>query len=119
MLVCFEVLDDLFGRIKQVHDGTNVGDPELAKFLQANPIPFGAFANIGEAGGRATDSAGKATIAPDTPSASLYVNPGFMDSVSWQMLDKSRSEGMAAVMTIKGRQASYKIKRFAPAAAPK
>lgn len=98
-----------------IHDGDNVGDPALAAFLQKHPIPFGAFANIGEAGGRATDASGKNVVAQDTMAATLYVNPGFMDAVAWEMLDKTRSEGMAAVMTIKGRQASYKIKRFGAA----
>lgn len=103
--------------VDRIHDGANVGDPVLGEFLAKNPIPFGAFANIGEAGGKATDLSGKNVIAQDTMVNSLYLNPGFMDSIAWQMLDGTTSTGMAAVMTIKGRQASYKIKRFGAAPA--
>lgn len=98
--------------LDRIHDGANVGDPVLAEFLQKNPIPFGAFANIGEAGGKATDATGKTVIAQDTLANTLYLNTGFMDTVAWQMLDGTTSTGMASTLTIKGRQASYKVKRF-------
>ncbi|MEW5847469.1 MAG: metallophosphoesterase [Myxococcota bacterium] len=108
--------------IDRIHDEANVGDPALAEFIQKNNIPFGAFGNIAEAGGKATDLAGKTVIAPDTLANSLYLNPGPADAIQWQMLDGTTAQGMAAVLTIKGKQASYKTKRFgapAPAAAPK
>jgi hypothetical protein len=100
--------------LDRIHDNANVGDPLLAEFLRRNPIPFGAFANISESGGKATDAAGKTVIPQETLSATLYLNSGSVDSVPWQMLDGTTSQGMAAVMTVKGKQASYKIKRFGP-----
>ena len=106
--------------LDRIHDNANVGDPALAEFLTKNPVSFGAFANIGEAGGKAVDSSGKTVVPQDTLVNSLYVNPGFTDAVQWQMLDGTTSEGMVALVTVKGKQASYKIKRFgAAAAAPK
>lgn len=87
----------------------NVGDPGLAKFLADNGVKFGFFSNIQEAGGRATDLSGKTLIKPSTPSDSLFVNPGAIDSVSWEMNDGSRSVGMATVVTIDGGKASFEV----------
>lgn len=105
--------------LDRIHDNANVGDPALAEFLQKNPIPFGAFGNILESGGKATDLMGKAVIPQDTFVNQLYMNVGPTDSVTWQMLDGTTSEGMVGLLTVKGKQASYKIKRFGAGAAPR
>ena len=99
--------------IDRVHEGANVGDPSLAEVLKAGTFQFGLFGNIEEAGGHATNLAGDKVVAPEAWADSFYLNPGPIDSVRWVMLDGSQSVGMAAVVHVKGKQASYKIKRLA------
>ncbi len=99
----------------------NVGDPNLTTLLASAHIRFGIFANIIEAGGKATDLHGDKTIPPGTWASELYLNPGAGDTVSWAMNDGSHAKGMAAVLSFKGGQASHQILRLggaAPAAAP-
>ena len=91
----------------------NVGDPELQNFLRETNIPFGIFANIHEAGGRATDQTGEKLIKENEYAASLYLNPGPADAVRWAMNDGTESVGMAAVVTVKGEEAQYSIFRIA------
>jgi Icc-related predicted phosphoesterase len=95
--------------IDRISEGTNEGDPVLTKFIVDNAIPFGIFANIHEAGGRATDVVGEAVVRENTLADSLYLNPGPGDSVRWTMNGGGESIGMAAVVTLKGKNASYKI----------
>lgn len=106
--------------IDRIHEGVNVGDPALAKFLAEKRVHFGMFGNIHEAGGKATNLAGDEEIRPDTFVPDLYLNPGPADSVRWPMLDGTESVGMAGVLQLKGRQAMYKVHRLRPgeAAAP-
>ncbi len=95
--------------IDRTLEEANVGDANLSKFIEEAGIKFGVFSNIQEAGGRATDPTGKTLIKPAAPSDSLFLNPGAIDSVSWQMNDGSRSVGMASVLTIENGKASYEV----------
>lgn len=105
--------------LDRISEGTNEGDPSLAKFMAEKKIPFGIFANIHEAGGKATDLSGENLIKEGTFVDSLYVNPGPGDSLRWTMNSGAESVGMAAVVTYKGKQASYKIFRLSPQVAKK
>lgn len=88
----------------------NVGDPNINGALAK--IPFGVMANIHEAGGRAqSDAVGKGLVKENTPSDVLYLNPGPADSVRWTLNDGSESRGMAAMLVVKGKQASYTLLR--------
>ncbi len=98
--------------IDRTSTGANAGDPELARVIAEAKIPFGIFANIHEAGGRATNLAGTEVLAPGKPHASLYLNPGPADGVRWMMNDGSESVGMGAVVTFKGGTASYVVQRL-------
>ncbi|MFH1811633.1 MAG: metallophosphoesterase [Pseudomonadota bacterium] len=100
--------------IDRIHEGVNVGDPVLAKFLTTNKIHFGMFGNIHEAGGKATDLTGKEEIRADTYVSELYLNPGPADAVRWPLLDGTESIGMAGLLRIKGKQAMYKVHRLRP-----
>jgi len=109
--------------IDVVSEGANVGNPALATAIEKAGIPFGAFGNIQEAGGKAVNLDGTSLIAQNTFVNSLYLNPGPADSMIWTMNDESESKGMAAVIRIVGKKASYKIYRIgqetkAPAPAP-
>ena len=109
--------------IDVVSEGANVGNPALAAAIRKAGIPFGAFGNIQEAGGKAVNLDGSSLIAQDTFVDSLYVNPGPADSMIWTMNDESESRGMAAVIHIVGKKAKYKIFRIGheqkkPAPAP-
>ena len=101
-----------------VSDGQNVGDPRLnALFRRA---PFGIFGQVWESGGRAIDQKG-ATLAANTPSDQLYLNPGAADHTPWPMSDGTISSGQAALLTIRGRRASWEPVRLsdeAPARKP-
>lgn len=85
----------------------NAGDANLTAFLKANPVPFGVFANIHEAGGRASDLSG--TLAKQgVAQKSLFVNVGLGDSTPWKLNDGTWSYGMVATMKVDGDVASYK-----------
>jgi Icc-related predicted phosphoesterase len=88
--------------------GGNVGDAEINRAIRDGRIPFGVFSNIKEAGGRATDLPGTTVVPANTPAPSFFVNPGPADSTAWEMNDGTKSVGMAAVVTIKAGQGSWK-----------
>lgn len=98
--------------LDRIHEGVNVGDPALAAYLKNGKFPIGLFGNIQEAGGYATDLSGKNRVEKNVFVDSLYLNPGPIDSVRWQMLDGSESLGMAGIVRIKGKQASYDVYRI-------
>lgn len=85
----------------------NVGDPEINRALGEGKIAFGIFSNIKEAGGRATDASFNTPIPPGSPSKALYLNPGPADATNWTMNDRTRSHGMAAVLSIEGDQGTW------------
>lgn len=95
---------------------TNVGDPELMKVVRETGVKLGIFANIQEAGGRGTNVDGNSLVGEEKPAEQLFLNPGPADAVAWKMNDRTESVGMAATMTIKGKQASFKMHRIAAAA---
>ena len=115
--------------IDRIHEGVNVGDPALSRFIGEKRMHFGLFGNIHEAGGKATDLGGKEEIRPDTFVDELFLNPGPADSVRWPLLDGTESNGMGGLLTIKGKKGKFKIRRIrageakpakaaAPASAP-
>jgi hypothetical protein len=87
-----------------VSDGQNLGDPRLSPLLRR--APFGVFAQVWEAGGRAVDGKG-APVAPGTLSDQLYLNPGAADHTPWPMADGRVVAGQAALLTIRGRRALW------------
>ncbi|MGC4115403.1 MAG: metallophosphoesterase [Myxococcales bacterium] len=89
----------------------NVGDVNINGLVAEAAIPFGIFANIKEAGARATDLDGNNVIKPEVLSDKLYLNPGPADAVAWAMNDGTQSLGMAATLTVEGKQAKYKVFR--------
>lgn len=95
-------------------DKKHVGDANINAAVAAAKIPFGIFANIKEAGANATaDLAGHKVIAPGAASETLYLNPGAADSLEWVMNDGSSSTGVAALLSIKGKSASYELYKAA------
>jgi Icc-related predicted phosphoesterase len=101
--------------IDVVSEGANVGNPWLTNAIVKASIPFGAFGNIQEAGGKATNLDGTEIIPQDKYVDSLYLNPGPADSMSWSMNDGTESIGMAAVIHVVGKKAKYKIFRIGQA----
>ncbi len=103
-------------RALDASEGQNLGDARLAALLRR--APFGIFGQVWEAGGRAVDLAGQPVPAA-TEVERLYVNPGAADLTPWPMTDGSTAQGLAALLTIHGRKASFEIVRAPPRAAEK
>jgi hypothetical protein len=91
-----------------VSDGQNVGDPRLAALLRK--APFGVFAQVWEAGGRAVDGSG-ARVPAGAESDRLYLNPGAADHTPWPMSDGGTVAGQAALLTVRARKASWQLIR--------
>jgi len=85
-------------------EGQNVGDPRLVPLL--GRAPFGIFGQVWESGGRAVDLRGK-PVPQRTDVDQLYLNPGAADHTPWPMSDGTTSNGQAALLTIRGRKASW------------
>lgn len=98
------------GALDRTLDGANAGDPAMARFIREAGIRFGVFADIREAGGRATDRSGSTSIAPQTWAAELYMNPG--PGGSWPMNDGTRTAGMAGLLEIEGDEAAFEMYRI-------
>ncbi|MEZ4270695.1 MAG: metallophosphoesterase [Myxococcota bacterium] len=92
----------------------NVGDPQLTALLHDKLIPFGFFGHILEAGGRAVGGDFKSSVLPESWTTQLYLNAGSLCAEPWGLSDGTTSTGMAVLVSIKGRKASYQVKRFAP-----
>lgn len=88
----------------------NVGDQEITRALTEGNIPFGIHGHILEAGGIATDLRGKPLREKKTH-ASLYLNPGSANPLPWKMNTGKTAYGLAAVLTVDGKRASYEILR--------
>jgi hypothetical protein len=92
-----------------VSEGQNIGDPRLTALLKR--APFGIFAQVWESGGRAVDAKGQ-PVKQGADSDQLYLNPGAADHAPWPMSDGSTVAGQAALLTIRGKKASWE--RIAP-----
>ena len=99
------------GALDYAFSGGNVGDPKLAKLIADKNIHFGLFGNIHEAGGKGVGKDLTTKVPEDTMVENLYINVGPGDTDPWNMNDDSVSYGMATVMKIDGKKASYKIYR--------
>ena len=91
-------------------DGQNLGDPHLNPLLSPQRAAFGIFGQVWEAGGRAVDGAGK-PLAAGAFAAQLYLNPGAAERTLWPMADGSSAHGLAALVTLRRRQAAYEVVR--------
>ena len=101
--------------------GGNVGDENINKAIGEGAISFGVFSNIKEAGGRgAADPAGATLVKEGAPSKTLFYAAGPADTFGWELNDGNKAVGMAAVVSIKDGQATFKNLRLkAPTAAEK
>lgn len=92
--------------------GEHIGDSNLNEVILAAKIPFGIFANVKEAGGKAlADLEGNRIVPQGEWSETLYLNPGAADSLEWTMNDGTPAHGMAAILHVKEGKASYRIYR--------
>ncbi|MGI5861389.1 MAG: metallophosphoesterase family protein [Myxococcales bacterium] len=88
----------------------NVGDPSITEAIKRAKIAFGVHGHILEAGGRATDLAGK-PLAEGKLHPALFLNPGPASALPWKLNDGKMSYGLAAILTLKGKSARYEILR--------
>lgn len=104
---------EFLGRGKEAIDAFsdgNAGDANLTALLRSAPVPFGVFANIQEAGGRASDLDSN-LVRENDPKPQLFVNTGMADSTAWPLNDATTSHGMVTAITVKGTLASYRAYR--------
>jgi hypothetical protein len=85
----------------------NAGDPNLSQLLADAHIGFGVFANIIEAGGKATNLKGDQIVPAGTMVDSFYLNPGAADVTPWAMNDGSSTKGQVAVLQFRDGKGSY------------
>lgn len=102
--------------IDYVPEAGNVGDPELTRAIVAAKIPFGVFGHILEAGGKACDLKGN-PLPENKLAKALYLNPGPANPLPWKLNSGQTSYGLAAVLTVEGKQAKYQLLK-APKKAP-
>lgn len=88
----------------------NVGDPRLTELVSRAKIPFGIFGHILEAAGHGTDLKG-AVLPPKKLHPQLFVNQGSANPLPWKLNDGTTSYGLAAILTIDGKKASYEMLR--------
>ena len=96
--------------IDYVPGADNVGDPHLTELITRAKISFGIHGHILEAAGRATDVAGQ-PVAQKKLHPALFVNQGSANPLPWKLNDGTTSYGLAALLTIDGKKASYEILR--------
>jgi Icc-related predicted phosphoesterase len=89
----------------------NVGDANINRLIAAAEIPFGLFAHIHEAGGKATDVLGRDLVEQGKAVSSFFLNVGPADSIRWLMNDGTESRGMAGMVRVEGEKAAYTIHR--------
>ena len=95
--------------------GGNVGDENINRAIIEGNISFGVFSNIKEAGGRAAaDPVGATLVKEGATSKTLFFAAGPADTFGWELNDGTKAVGMAAVLTIKDAQASFKNYRMKP-----
>ena len=98
--------------IDYVPGAGNVGDKEVAAAIAEAKIPFGVHGHILEAGGKATDALGK--VLPEKKfHKALFVNPGPVNSLPWKLNSGQTCYGMAALLTIKGKEAKFELLKAA------
>jgi len=88
----------------------NVGDPRLTQLIKRNNVPFGLHGHILEAGGAGVDVDGR-PLPQKKPHASLFVDQGSANPLIWRLNDGSSAYGLAALLTVDGKKASYEILR--------
>ncbi len=103
--------------IDYVPGADNVGDPHLKELITRAKISFGIHGHILEAAGRATDVTGK-PVAQKKLHPALFVNQGSANPLPWKLNDGTTSYGLAALLTIDGKKASYEIIRGAKPKTP-
>jgi len=93
--------------------GANIGSPPLAEFLESAQIPYGIFGHVYEAGGRATaDVAGQRPVEEGAWSETLFLNPGAVEAVPYDLHDGGRARGLAAVIEIGEEGARYRVRHL-------
>jgi Icc-related predicted phosphoesterase len=86
----------------------NVGDPALTDVIKEAKIAFGVHGHILEAAARATDLAGK-PVPEKKLLKSFFLNPGSANPLPWKLNSGTTSYGLAAVVTMKGKEAKYEV----------
>jgi hypothetical protein len=96
--------------IDYVPGADNVGDPRVTDLIKSAKIPFGISGHILEAAGKATDLTGH-PLPQKKPLPSLYLDQGTANPLPWKMNDGTTSYGLAALLTVENKKASYEILR--------
>lgn len=87
----------------------HVGDEKLASLIQRTGIAFGVFGNVMEQGGTGVAADFNTRVAPGVFADRLYVNVGRASATPWNMNSGEVSTGMAMVLRIQNKKASYEV----------
>lgn len=89
-----------------IYSGNDVGDVTTTEMMRENNIPFAVVGHIHEAGGYAATYDGK-LIKQGEWAEQFTANFGTLEI--WQNLDGKIYNGMAGILTIKGKQAKFNM----------
>ncbi len=99
--------------IDYVPEVGNVGDRQINTLITKFQFPFGIFAHISEAGGKATDLNGLIIHEENKELSSFYLNAGSIQPFPMLLNDGSTSTGLATVVSFsKKKTAQFVFKRF-------
>ena len=99
--------EGVLGLDRTAAPAVNAGDPNLTQLLADAHIGFGVFANIIEAGGKATNLKGDQVVPAGTMADTFYLNPGAADVTPWAMNDGSSARGQVALLQFHDGKGSY------------
>lgn len=96
--------------IDYAFEAGNVGDSALTELIERDQIGLGLFGHILEAGGSASWDLRLGKVAKaGKPYAKLFVNAGSASATPWTMNNGKSSQGMAMIVVVDEKSASYRI----------
>ena len=87
-----------------IYGGSDIGDRATAEMMKHAGLSYGIMGHVHEAGGLAATLSG-VKVEPNTWAEEFVVNVGGLEA--WTLLDGTKHNGMAGILTIDGELAKY------------
>jgi hypothetical protein len=97
--------------VDRARGGVNIGSRPLARAMRKGHFAFGVFGHVYEAGGSATRADGRTRVAPGESAQTLWVNPGAVEAILYELSGGGRSQGMAAIVEIEDGRGKFRVIR--------